>query len=113
MGRSKSPNSCTAATIVSLPLVFRAMAQAELDEAAQWYDKRGSTLGTELLAEVLKVLGKISDQPDRYPLVSGDAREAPVQRFPYCVYYRVRGARVVVIAIFHTARDPSIWQRRV
>jgi toxin ParE1/3/4 len=64
------------------------------------------------VAEVQQVLDTIAAQPDRYPVVSGDVREAPVSRFPYCVYYRGKPDRIVVIAVFHTSRDPAIWQGR-
>ena len=33
--------------------------------------------------------------------------------YPYCVYYRIEEDRVLVLAVFHTARDPAIWQNRV
>ena len=36
-------------------------------------------------------------------MVFGDVREALVLRFPYCVYYRVKTDRVVVMAVFHTS----------
>ncbi len=54
----------------------------------------------------------ISAAPDSYPLAEGDVREAPVRGFPYCVYYRVRVARVVVVAIYHQSRDPAGWRGR-
>jgi len=63
-------------------------------------------------AEVQAVLDTIAGRPDRYPVVVRDVREAPVARFPYCVYYRVRPGRVVVISVFHTSRDPAVWQSR-
>jgi plasmid stabilization system protein ParE len=97
---------------MSLPLVFRAVAQAEFDDAATWYERQSPGLGADFVSEVQKVLDTISNQPQRYPLASGDVREAPVSRFPYCVYYRVKPDRIVVIAVFHTARDPAIWQAR-
>ena len=53
-----------------------------------------------------------SQHPDRYPVAEGDVREAAVSRFPYCVYYRVKPDRAVVVAVFHASRDPSIWQGR-
>ena len=40
------------------------------------------------------------------------ARKAVVSRFPYVVLYREEAGEVVVISVFHTARDPSIWQSR-
>lgn len=59
-----------------------------------------------------KVLDTIADHPAQYRIVDGDVRGVLVGRFPYCVYYRVKPDRVVIIAVFHTSRDPSHWQRR-
>jgi plasmid stabilization system protein ParE len=97
---------------MSVPVVLRPVAQDEADEAARWYEGKQAGLGTDFLAELQHVLDVISGQPDRYPLVLGDTREAPVARFPYCVYYRERPGRLVVTAVFHTSRDPSVWQGR-
>jgi toxin ParE1/3/4 len=97
---------------MSLPLIFRPVAQAEFDDAAQWYEAQRPGLGSDFVAEVQQVLDTIANHPQRYPVVEGDVRAAPVARFPDCVYYRVKPARVVVIAVLHAARDPSIWQGR-
>lgn len=97
---------------MSLPLVFRPVAQAEFDTAAAWYENQLPGLGDDFVLEVQQVLDTIASQPERYPIADGDVREAPVARFPYCVYYRVRPDRVVILAVFHTARDPAIWQAR-
>ena len=97
---------------MSLPVVFRAAAQAEFDAAAAWYEEQRPGLGGDFVAAVQQVLDTIADHPERYAVASGDVREALVSRFPYCVYYRIRSDRVVVIAVFHTSRDPSVWQGR-
>jgi toxin ParE1/3/4 len=95
---------------MSLPLVIRSAAQAEFDAAAVWYEGQRVGLGVDFVAEVQRTLDTISNQPDQYPVVLRDVREAPVARFPYCVYYRVKPDRIVMIAVFHSSRDPSIWQ---
>ena len=97
---------------MSVPVMLRPVAQDEADEAARWYEGKQAGLGADFLAELQRVLDVISGQPDRYPVVLGDTREAPLARFPYCVYYRERPGRVVVTAVFHTSRDPSIWEGR-
>lgn len=97
---------------MSLPLVLRPVAQAEFDAAATWYEGQRHGLGGDFVSEVQQVLDTIAGQPDRYPVVAGNVREASVNRFPYCVYYRVKPDRVVVIAVYHTSRDPSIWKNR-
>ena len=92
--------------------MLRTVAQDEADEVARWYEGKQAGLGADFLAELQRVLDVISGQPDRYPVVLGDTREAPLARFPYCVYYRERPGRVVITAGFHTSRDPSVWQGR-
>ena len=97
---------------MTLPLVFRPVAEAEFDSAAAWYEAQRPGLGDDFVAAIQQVLDTITNHPERYPVADGDVREAPVARFPYCVYYRVKPNRVVVISVFHTSRDPSIWQTR-
>lgn len=111
MGASEGSDPFADKTM-SLPLVFRAAAQAEFDGAAAWYEGQKLGLGSDFVTEVQQVLDTIADHPERYSMVFGDVREALVSRFPYCVYYRVKTTRVVVIAVFHTSRDPSVWQGR-
>lgn len=83
------------------PLLLRAAAQREFGEAAVWYEKQRPGLGKDFVDRVQRVLDKIADQPEHYPLVTNTVREAPVSGFPYAVYYRVRPQQVVIIAVFH------------
>ena len=101
-----------AAEGLSLPVALRPTARAEYDEAVAWYEAAQAGLGDDLEAAVEAVLQAVSTTPDRYPLAEGDVREAPVRGFPYCIYYRVRAARVVVLAIYHQSRDPAGWRSR-
>jgi toxin ParE1/3/4 len=50
--------------------------------------------------------------PDAFPEVFRGIRKAVVKRFPYCIYFRARGDIVVVLAVFHSARNPVFWQSR-
>jgi plasmid stabilization system protein ParE len=97
---------------MSLPIVFRRAAQCEFIEAAEWYEERRPGRGAKFTAEVREVLNRIAQQPDFYPRVLEDVCEALVTKYPYCVYYRVDGERILVLSIFHTSRDPAIWQNR-
>jgi toxin ParE1/3/4 len=97
---------------VSLSVVFRPVAEAEYIGATAFYEAQQPGLGADFEAEVQAVVDLIANKPDRYPIAVRDIREAPVKRFPYCVYYRMRGDRLVVLAVFHQSRDPSEWQGR-
>ncbi len=97
---------------MSLPIKLRRAAQIEYDDAADWYESRRRGLGLRFVAAVRQVLEAVSAQPDGHPEVLPGVREAPVSRWPYCIYYQVHSDHVMVLAVFHTSRDPSVWQSR-
>ena len=86
--------------------------EADLDEAAQWYEQRSAGLGVDLVSKVREMLGHIAAHPDLYPHVHGYIRRAQVKRFPYGVFYTRLGNSVRVIGILHNRRDPTAWQSR-
>ena len=97
---------------MSLPVVLRDEAQAEFDEAFDFYESQRPGLGVTFAARVQEVFDLIGANPLSHAAVFADIRKAAVARFPYRVFYRVEAARVQVIAVLHTARDPAIWRDR-
>ena len=93
-------------------IVFRGQARAEFDAAADWYEKERSGLGAEFLDEIEQLLARIAAQPEQFPKAHRDIRQAVVRRFPYCVYFRERGPIIVILAIFHSARNPAMCRGR-
>lgn len=91
---------------------FRAIAEAELTTAMAWYEDQRPGLGNELQEDVQEVLDVIVRKPNRFPIIEDDTRQAPLVRYPYCIYYRVLPDRVQVTGIVHNARDPSVWRGR-
>jgi plasmid stabilization system protein ParE len=97
---------------MSLTIRFRAAAQDEFDAAVAWYESGRTGLGDQFAEAVEELLTEVANSPDRYPVIEGDIHEAPVKGFPYCVYYRVRGGTLVVLAVYHQSRDPEGWRDR-
>jgi plasmid stabilization system protein ParE len=97
---------------MTLPVVLTAEAEADLDEAAQWYEQRSSGLGSDLVSRVRDTLAQISSTPLLYPEVHAGIRRASVRRFPYGVFYRPGKNRIEVIAVFHDRRDTTAVKRR-
>ncbi len=98
---------------MNLPVILWPEAGAEFDEAADWYGERSARLGDRFVDAVRDALNRIRVAPQVYGIVWRDVRCALVRRFPYAVYYRVKPEGAVVIAVIHTKRDSSVWQRRV
>lgn len=99
---------------MSLPVYVEPEAQAELREAARWYEARRDGLGVELILEVDRTYQNVAARPQSYPLVPGaaDVRRALVDRFPYAVVYMVQRSLVIVIAVAHGKRRPLYWAGR-
>jgi len=98
---------------MSLPIVFRMEAQSEFDLAFDWYENKQPGLGVDFLNHVAEVLKRVELMPESSVQVFEDIRRAVVHRFPYSVFYRIEESQIVVIAVFHTKRDPQIWKVRV
>jgi plasmid stabilization system protein ParE len=43
----------------------------------------------------------------------GDARRAVVRRFPFAVFYEVMADEILILAVYHSRRDPERWKARV
>jgi plasmid stabilization system protein ParE len=97
---------------MSLPVVLRAEAQADFDDAFDWFERQRPGLGVDFAARVQEVFDRISANPLLHQVVFKDVRRAVVKRFTYSVFYRVEASQVLVLAVFHSKRDPSIWQGR-
>jgi plasmid stabilization system protein ParE len=98
---------------VSLSIVLRPAAQEEFDEAIDWYEQQSAGLGLEFLNRIEEALDRISVTPEAYPTIFQEMRRIVVRQFPYLVFYRVEPEQIVVLAIFHSKREPKTWQSRV
>jgi plasmid stabilization system protein ParE len=98
--------------VVNLPVILSEEAQQDFDDAADWYEQQKPGLGMQFIERVNETLASISAAPKMHQIRHKRIRRAPVRVFPYGVFYRVYRDKVVVIAIVHDRRDPSIWKGR-
>jgi toxin ParE1/3/4 len=96
-------------------IVLLAEAEAEVDEAAAWYDARDEGLGDELLLAVGTALLALSEAPEVWPRWPGAPSRIPpirrflLPRFPYLIGYQVHADFIVVLAVAHARRRPLYW----
>ena len=94
-------------------LRLRPEAEADLAEAATWYESQRPGLGHAFLDQVAAVLAALAEEPRRYPKVHRGVRRALLSRFPFGVFYHIEPDRIVVLAVMHASRHPRHWKRRV
>ncbi|MCF8142662.1 MAG: type II toxin-antitoxin system RelE/ParE family toxin [Deltaproteobacteria bacterium] len=92
---------------------FHEDADAEMIEAAKFYEERSSNLGFSFLAAVEEAVIQICDNPKAYPLLGDDIRRKLVKRFPYGVIFAEEHDRIRIVAIAHLKRRPEYWRYRL
>ena|ERR1044071_6618449 len=95
-------------------LIVRPEAEADLADAAVWYDSRESGLGLELVSEVHSAISRALKNPESFTRVRQNpkVRRVLTRRFPYRVFFIVRPDAIVVFAVLHAAQHDRAWKQR-
>lgn len=96
-----------------MPVIsFHDLAERELNDAAQYYERESSGLEAAFLAEVERSAGAITRHPHAgAPLASGIRRRI-LRRFPYALLYRVTTDSIRILAVMSLRRRPAYWVER-
>jgi plasmid stabilization system protein ParE len=86
---------------------------AELTEAAQYYESRQPGLGTDLLGEVERAFEQILANPEACRKIGRRVRWKSLWRFPYNLIYAVYPERIRIVAFAHQKRRPFYWRKRL
>src|ERR1017187_3924254 len=113
MGGSGGPTPCPAQAM-NRRLVVRDEAEADIQEAALWYEEQRADLGLEFVAEVRAAIQRAVAWPLAHHLMlrRHQVRRILTKRFPYRIFYIVRDDAVIVFAVVHAARHNREWKRR-
>jgi len=96
-------------------LIVRPEAEADITEAALWYDEREAGLGLELTLEVRTAIRRAVEDPLLYLLLRKrpEVRRILARRFPYRIFFIVRDDAIIVFAVIHAARHDRHWRQRL
>jgi toxin ParE2 len=89
------------------------VAQAELDEAVNWYNAQAAGLGNAFLLESLRVFRLIEQYPEAWQQLGTTIRRCRLARFPYGVIYAPEDSFILVLAVAHLHRAPTYWRDRL
>lgn len=89
---------------------------ANLDvlEIMEYYDEAvDAVLAADFYAEFWRVVDRIAEWPQSFPIHVKDYRRANLSRFPYNILYRiVEDETVRILAVRHPRRHPPYGTRR-
>lgn len=92
-------------------LKFSARALREIGEAREWYESQSPGLGEEFISAMELQLKRLEQAPLLYSEVIPGVRRALLPRFPFGLFYVVRGNLVHILAVLHDARNPNRWPK--
>jgi plasmid stabilization system protein ParE len=82
------------------------IAEAEINEAADFYDLGSPGLGNVFIDAIQRALQSIVEFPAAAPLARGRVRQRIVTKFPYSLVYSAREGEIRVLAVAHHKRRP-------
>jgi plasmid stabilization system protein ParE len=88
-------------------------ADAEFQDAIDYYNERRAELGFEFSDEVKEAVARIGNYPLAWTPLSKRTRRCQVHRFPYSIIYEARANEVIIVAIQHHRRKPNNWRNRL
>jgi plasmid stabilization system protein ParE len=88
-------------------LVYHPDAEAELIEAARYYESRVATLGAQFLIEGDRAVALILEAPERWRVVEKGVRSYLMPHFPYAIYYHDFPDHVHILAFKHHRQHPD------
>ena len=90
-------------------LKFSGRAVREVGDAYEWYEAQSVGLGAEFEAALELQLRRLEQAPLLYAEILPGVRRTLLPRFPYGVFYVVRGDLVNMLAVIHNSRSPARW----
>lgn len=92
---------------------FHPAADAELDQAVEYYERCQSGLGLEFAEDVYAAIARVIEYPDLWSPISSNTRRCLVNRFPYGIIYRIKDDSIHIIAVANLHRRPNYWKKRI
>lgn len=90
-----------------------AEAENDFDSSYSFYYDESPGLANQFYRRINTGLENIKKSPHTYPLAHKNLRKYKVKTFPFVIYFQINGPVIQVIAIFHTSRNPQIWNTRI
>lgn len=88
-------------------------AEFDFDKSYEFYYDGSSKVAETFLDRINLCFENIKQNPNSFPIIHKDLRKYVVKKFPFVIYYRIIDTVIQVIAVFHTSRNPEIWNDRI
>ncbi len=91
---------------------FHPAAEAELNDAIDYYESIQPSLGIDLAQEVQQAIARALKFPQAWSFIRKPVRRSLVKRFPYGILYVERVNGIFILAVMNLRREPDYWAWR-
>ncbi|MCY7420679.1 MAG: type II toxin-antitoxin system RelE/ParE family toxin [Chitinophagaceae bacterium] len=82
----------------------------DFSEAFTYYHLISDFLSTKFEIAFTTAINKLSARPQNHYSIAHNLRRITLDKFPYMLIYTITDEKVIVVALFHQASNPSIWK---
>jgi len=86
----------------------------DLQDIIVWYNNQTLGLGARFFKQTSSQINLLKKTPFIFSTRYDDVRCMIIKKFPFMVHYQIDSIQntVFIFAVFHTSRNPKIWQGR-
>lgn len=86
----------------------------DIQETFEWYELQLKGLGLRCKTQVKKQINSLKKDPYLFSIKYNEIRCKKIEKFPFLLHYELNEILnfVTVFAVFHTSRNPEIWNTR-
>ena len=94
-------------------LIVKTLAEQDMTEAVEWYNKRAPHLMGYLIEEIDIAFGLLKKNPENYQKRYNEVRVFFTDTFPYGIFYTIEDSTIFIHAFLHTKRNPKTGTERI
>ncbi len=91
---------------------FHPAAEAQLNEAIDYYESIQLGLGVDFAEEAYKSIIRAVRHPKAWSFILAPVRRSLLKRFPYGILYSETTTGIYILAVMNLHREPSYWEKR-
>ena len=88
-------------------------AEVDFNKSYKFYYEDSPKVAETYFKQINIAFENVKQNPESFPVVRKNVRKYVVKKFPFVIYYQIVDTVIQVIAIFHTSRNPEIWNERI
>ena len=96
-------------------MIIKLIPEAEIDlkNSLKYYKNISKGISDKFLKDLDITFEKIKNNPELYPFETKYSQKVLMGDFPYIIFFTIYKTSIIILAIFHTSRNPNILEERL